>query len=65
MSFSSEPRQTCTTCGRSMIVQQDGRGFPPDITKRKLIKACQANGCPCTPSYIAGLIIGPRPGGQR
>jgi hypothetical protein len=59
-----DPRQTCTACGRSIIVEQTGRGFPPDVAKRKLQKACKANGCPCTPVYTAGLLIGPRPSGQ-
>jgi len=51
----SEPRQTCALCGRSMVVYPDGRGFPPDITKRKLVKACRADGCQCEPQYRVGL----------
>jgi hypothetical protein len=42
----------------------DGRGFPPDIAKRKLRKLCASNGCSCDPVYRAGIIIGPRPAGQ-
>jgi hypothetical protein len=38
-----------------MVVERDGRGFPPDITKRKLIKACAAAGHVATPVYRAGF----------
>jgi hypothetical protein len=51
----SQPTQRCALCGRSMVVHPDGRGFPPDITKRKLRKACKADGCPCEPQYRAGI----------
>jgi hypothetical protein len=60
----SEPTYSCGLCGRSMVVKPDGRGFPPDITKRKLVKACRANGCACEPVYRAGLTIGPRARGM-
>jgi len=53
----SQPTQRCALCGRSMVVYLDGRGFPPDITKRKLVKACKAAGCPCEPQYRAGFQI--------
>lgn len=58
----SEPTQTCLRCGRVEIVRPDGRGFPPDIAKRKLRKACKENGCPCEPQYRAGLSFGGRRG---
>ncbi len=47
-----------------MVVKPDGRGFPPDITKRKLVRACKAAGCECDPKYRAGLTIGPRARGM-
>lgn len=31
------PTQTCKLCGRAEYVIPDGRGFPPDIAKRKLV----------------------------
>ena len=37
----SSPIVYCTVCGTVMGVKQDGRGFPPDIAKRKLAKACE------------------------
>jgi hypothetical protein len=51
----SEPTQTCQRCGRSVIVTQNGRGFPPDTAKRKLQRLCKAEGCPCEPQYRAGV----------
>ena len=54
----TQPTQTCLICGRSEIVRPDGRGFPPDIAKRRLIQKCKANGCPCSPRYTAGLRFG-------
>jgi hypothetical protein len=61
----SEPTVTCGLCSRQLAVRPTGRGFPPDVAKRKLKKACNANGCPCEPAYRAGVLIGPRPTGQR
>lgn len=51
----SAPTVTCQLCGRSRIVTPDGRGFPPDIAKRKLRRECAANGCACDPQYRAGI----------
>ena len=51
--------QTCELCGRVVQVVPDGRGFPPAIAKRRLVKACQANGCRCKPVYTATVILGP------
>lgn len=51
----TQPTQTCTLCGRVMVVMMDGRGFLPDITKRNLVKACKAAGCPSAPVYQAGF----------
>ncbi len=56
-SLNTSPAQTCTLCGRVQSVRPDGRGFPPDIAKRKLAKACKAAGCPCKPQYSAGVSI--------
>lgn len=61
----SAPTQTCALCGRGLVVRPDGRGFPPDIAKRKLKKWCNANGCPSEPQYRAGVIVGPRAKGQE
>lgn len=55
------PQQECLLCGRVEIVRPDGRGFPPDIAKRRLIKRCRAEGCECQPKYTAGLIFSPAP----
>lgn len=60
----SSPTQTCEVCGDVEVVRQDGRGFPPDVAKRKLAKRCKANGHACKPQYRAGVLIGPRPHGQ-
>ena len=49
------PTVTCQLCGTRMRVMPDGRGFPPDIAKRKLIKDCKARGCACDPIYLAGV----------
>ena len=54
---SSEPTQTCVLCGDVEVVKHDGRGFPPDIAKRRLIKRCKAKGCMSQPVYRAGLVI--------
>lgn len=60
----SGPRQTCSLCGRSKAVTPDGRGFPPDIAKRRLQRACAAAGCPSQPRYTAGVVLGARAGAQ-
>jgi hypothetical protein len=50
------PTYTCNDCGRVVVVRMDGRGFPPDIAKRKLKKMCKDDGCPCSdPKYLAGI----------
>jgi hypothetical protein len=54
----SEPTYTCEACQRVVVVQPDGRGFPPDIAKRKLIRACKAAGHKAEPKYMAGLVFG-------
>jgi hypothetical protein len=56
----TEPTQTCQLCGNVEVVRPDGRGFPPDISKRKLVKRCKAEGCPSQPAYRAGFTFGPR-----
>lgn len=60
----SEPTQTCRTCGDFEVVRPDGRGFPPDIAKRKLAKRCQAKGHKCDPTYTAGMAFGLPAGGM-
>ena len=54
----SEPTQTCQECGRVEVVRPYGRGFPPDIAKRRLKKRCNAAGCPSKPAYRAGIGAG-------
>lgn len=54
----TQPTQTCELCGDVEIVRPDGRGFPPDIAKRKLKKRCNAAGCPSKPRYMAGIGAG-------
>lgn len=54
----SGPFQTCQGCGRQVAVVPDGRGFPPDIAKRRLAKVCAANGCKSFPKYTAGVTFG-------
>lgn len=56
----TRPTQTCALCGRQVVVVPDGRGFPPDVAKRKLAKLCRAADCPSQPKYRAGFqIVGP------
>jgi hypothetical protein len=61
----SEPRVICDQCGDTLEVKPDGRGFPPDIYKRKLIKQCRAKGCMGNPQYRAGITFGPRAHGME
>ena len=61
----STPTQTCQVCGRTEAVRPDGRGFPPDIAKRRLQKRCKEAGCPCKPTYRAGFAFGPPVQGQN
>lgn len=51
----SEPTQTCSVCGDSVTVVQTGRGYPPEIAKRKLAKRCQAAGHRPAITYRAGV----------
>lgn len=53
----TSPRQTCRLCHRFIVVVPDGRGFPPDIAKRKLKRFCNAFGCPSAPQYTAGFMF--------
>lgn len=57
--MASNPMHTCLVCGDSELVVPDGRGFPPDIAKRKLAKRCKAAGHTCDPRYTCGFAIGP------
>jgi hypothetical protein len=54
----TSPQQKCLECGDIEIVRPDGRGFPPDIAKRKLAKRCKEKGHDCRPQYTAGATIG-------
>jgi hypothetical protein len=60
----TEPSQTCAVCGDTETVRPDGRGFPPDIAKRKLAKRCRVAGHRCDPQYRAGVTISARVEGQ-
>lgn len=55
--MNSDPTVTCDKCGTQMVVSPYVRGFPPDVAKRKLRKACRAKGCDGEPQYMAGIII--------
>ncbi len=63
--MTNEPTYSCRLCGRVVVVRRDGRGFPPDIAKRKLKRLCKADGCKCDPTYLAGFAIGSRIVGQE
>jgi len=63
--MTSEPTYACRLCGWTVTVRPDGRGFPPDIAKRRLQRLCKADGCPCEPQYRAGLALDPRATGQE
>lgn len=54
----SQPTQTCQKCGRVEVVRMVGRGFPPDVAKRRLKKRCKEAGCASEPRYLAGLAFG-------
>lgn len=54
----SEPTVTCQTCFSKVTVEPAGRGFPPDVAKRKLAKVCKAKGHESDPKYRAGVRIG-------
>lgn len=51
----TEPNQKCEACGRVEVVTEDGRGFPPDIAKRRLAKRCRKAGHKSLPIYTAGF----------
>lgn len=52
-----DPKWTCENCGDTEPVVPDGRGFPPDIAKRKLAKRCKAKGHNSCPYYTAGVRL--------
>jgi len=62
--MNTEPRQKCEKCGRIETVKPDGRGFPPDIAKRKLAKRCERDGHHSQPIYTPGLSLGGLATGQ-
>jgi hypothetical protein len=49
------PHFRCGVCGTIEIVRPDGRGFPPDIARRRIEKRCKASGHECVPIYRAGI----------
>lgn len=51
----TEPNQKCEQCKRVVVVTPDGRGFPPDIAKRKLAKMCKKAGHVSRPIYTSGV----------
>ena len=51
-----QPIQFCAVCHDVEVVRPDGRGFPPDIAKRRLAKRCAARGHKCEPRYQAGML---------
>ena len=51
------PVYKCLVCGRTQNVVPGGRGFPPDIAKRKLIKGCTLDGHKSEPQYLAGFSV--------
>lgn len=53
----TQPRMTCAICGRIEIVKADGRGFPPNIARRRLVEACHVYGCTCDPRYSVGFSL--------
>jgi hypothetical protein len=53
----TQPTQECLLCGNVEVVRPDGRGFPPDIAKRRLQRRCKAQGCLCDPKYTAGIAM--------
>jgi hypothetical protein len=57
-----EPTVTCSICGKWEDVRPDGRGYSPDIARRRLSKRC---GHPTSGMiYRAGIIVGRPAGGQ-
>lgn len=56
--ITGEPRQTCQTCSRYVVVVPSPRGFPPDTAAAKLRKLCLADGHESDPKYTAGFEIG-------
>ena len=50
-----EPIVFCKTCGTVLVVKPDGRGFPPGIAQRKLVKSCKERGCDFDIDYRAGM----------
>lgn len=57
------PTVMCLLCGAWLEVVPHGRGFPPDIAKRRLTKDCLRRGHDAEPHYRAGFT-GRAPQGQ-
>ena len=56
----ASPLVECRVCGDLLVVVPDGRGFPPDIAKRRLAKRCSAKGHKSDPQYRAGIFLAER-----
>lgn len=61
--MNTQPTQTCQVCGDVEVVRPDGRGFPPDIAKRRLARRCKMKGHESEPRYLAGTTFSTRPRG--
>lgn len=53
----TDPQYRCLECDRVIFVDRFARGFPPDAAKRRLVKACKADGHVAEPTYLAGFIL--------
>lgn len=53
------PTVTCVVCRRWTEVRHDGRGFPPDIAKRRLARICAdaPDSHEADPQYRAGVSL--------
>lgn len=53
----SAPRYVCLNCGRVEYAKLTGRSAGPEPARRRIVKACKANGCRCQPEYRCGVVI--------
>ena len=56
-SICTEPTMSCAVCGSTEVVRPSGRGYPPDIARRRLIKRCKNISHTCEPVYQAGFAL--------
>lgn len=52
-----EPTITCVLCGNVEVVHLTGRGYPPEMARKRLKARCKADGCPCQAQYLAGVRL--------